>query len=187
MWTIFAENPLLIAIMIAGVVVALVWGWLQTGDKRVALAAFIVALLIPGSYFLSESIVTDREQILDSIYATAEAVEQNDHTSAVMVVVDNETRQRALAELPKYEFHRVGVRNIQIKFVEGSLPREATVDLDASVRLSQVRGSIQNITVPRRVILTFEQQPDGTWAVTDYTHRPLTGAADQFTPNTVQQ
>lgn len=183
MWTILAENPVLISIMIAAVVAGLLYGWMQTGDKRVGIAALIVALLIPAAYLLSESIVTDREKILDAIYTTAAAVEQNDHTTAVMVIGDNATRQRALDELPKYEFHRVGVRNVQIKMVSGSIPPEATVDLDASVRASMVRGGMQNISVPRRVILTFKKQSDGAWVVTDYTHMPLTGGADQFTPN----
>ncbi|QEF99121.1 MraY-like glycosyltransferase [Stieleria maiorica] len=185
MWTILAEKPLLISIMVGGVVAGLLYGWLQTGNKRLGVASLATALLIPVSFYVADSIVTDREKILQAIYATAEAVEQNDHESAVIHIADRATRQRALSELPNYEFHRIGVRNIQINMVTGSLPPEATVDLDASVTASMNRGGVRNIRVPRRVVLTFQQQPDGEWMVTDYTHMPLTGGADGFTPNRI--
>ncbi|MCA9140570.1 MAG: hypothetical protein KDB00_27550, partial [Planctomycetales bacterium] len=145
--------------------------------------AGLTSLLIPGTYFISESIVTDREKILDAVYTTAQAVEQNDHQSAVVVIADNVIRQRALDELPKYEFHRISVRNIQIKMVAGSLPPEATVDVDASARVSMVKGGMKNVPALRRVILTFQKQPDESWKVIDYTHVSMTGQADGLTPN----
>lgn len=187
MWTTLAEQPLLISIMLGIIVAGLIYGWLQTGYKRVALAAGLTALLIPAAYLLSESIVTDREKILDAVYSTAEAVEQNDHESAVVAISDNEIRQRALNELPRYEFHRLSVRNIEINMVEGSLPPEATVDVDASARVSMVKGGMKNVPVLRRVILTFQKQPDDSWKVTDYTHVSMTGQADNFTPNRTSQ
>lgn len=183
MWTILAEKPLLISIMIGIIVAGLLYTWLQTGNKRVGIAALVISLLIPGSYYLAASIVTDRELILDAIHTTAAAVEQNDHNSAVTVIADPAIRQRALGELPRFEFHRISVRNIRTSMVTGSMPPEATVDLDATVTASLSNGSMRNVTVPRRVILTFQKQPDGSWQVTDYTHMPLTGGADNFTPN----
>lgn len=185
MWSMLAENPLLISIMIGVIVMAMLYGWLQTGNKRVAFAALAIALLIPGAYYLAGSIVTDREKILAAIYATAEAVEQNDHETAVLFIADRATRQRALQELPNYEFHRIGVRNIEITMVAGSYPQEASVDLDASVTASMAKGGLRNVRVPRRVILTFQKQPDESWVVTDYTHLPLTGGTDNFTPNRI--
>lgn len=185
MWTIFAENPLMISIMIGIVVIGLLYGWLQTGDKRIAFAALVATLMIPAAYYLADAIETDREKILRAIYTTVRAIEQNDHESAVQVIGDRATRQRALNELPRYEFHRIGVRNIEIRIVQGSFPLEATADLDASVTASLSNGAMKNIRVPRRVILTFQKQPDESWLVTDYTHRPLIGKADNFTPNRI--
>lgn len=185
MWTILAENPLLISIMIGVVVAGLFYGWLQTGNKRLGIATLCTALLIPAAFYAADAIVTDREKILEAIYTTAEAVERNDHESAMVYVADPATRQRALNELPNYEFHRLTVRNIQIKFVTGSYPLEANVDLDASVTASLSSGTMRDVRVPRRVILTFQKQPDDSWLVTDYTHRPLAGGADSFTPNRI--
>ena len=182
MWTVLAEQPLLIAIMIGIVAAALAYGWLQTGDRRIAFSTLGAACLIPVPFVIAGSIITDRERILETIYSTATAVEQNDHETAVSVIADPDVRQRALAELPNFEFHRIRVRNVMIKMIEGSLPAEAEVDIDASVLASQTRGSLKNVRVVRRIILTFQQQHDGTWMVTDYTHLSLNGQADNFTP-----
>ncbi|MCO8125102.1 hypothetical protein NHH03_25425 [Stieleria sp. TO1_6] len=182
MWTILAEKPLMLAVMIGIVVAGLLYGWLQTGEKRIAIAALVVALFIPAVFLVANSVDTDREKILDIIQTTAHAVELNDHEMAVMLIADRQTRQQALAELPQYDFSRVRVRNIKINMVAGSIPEEATVDLDASVVASQTKGGLKDIRVPRRVILTFQKQPDETWGVTDYNHMPLAGGPDGFSP-----
>ncbi|MEO1527865.1 MAG: hypothetical protein AAFX06_20735 [Planctomycetota bacterium] len=182
MSTVFAEQPLLIAIMIAFLVAALGYGWLESGDKRMGLAAVAMACLIPGAFYMGHVMVTDREQILDIISTTAEAIEANDHDAAVAVISDEETRQRAVAELPRYEFSHVRAGNIKITMIEGSFPPEATVDIDASVVASQARGPIKNQRVVRRLILTLTKEGDD-WLVTDYTHLSLNGQADNFTPN----
>ena len=183
MMTIIAEQPLMLAIMSGIIAIGLGYAWLQTGDKRLAAAAFLVALLVPGSFIIASRLVTDREMIREAVFETAKAVEQNDFESAVLVIEDRALRQRALSELPNYDFQRVGVRNVQIRMVKGSYPPEATVDLDASVTATLVRAGMQTVRVPRRVIITFQQQSDGQWIVTDYTHRPLAGGPDAFTPN----
>ncbi len=185
MWNILAEQPMMVSIMIGVIVVGLLYAWMQTGDKRIALSALGIALLIPGSYLLAGAVVTDREMILETIHRTATAVEKNDHETAVAVIADDAVRQRALAELPRFEFHKITVRNIKVDFVQGSYPPEASVDIDASVRASLTKGPIRYARVVRRVILTFQQQPDGNWQVTDYTHLTLTGDADNFTPNRI--
>lgn len=185
MVTILAEQPLMIAIMIGVFTAGLAYAWMQTGDKRLALASLVTLILIPGAFYVADAITTDREKILAAIHTTVNAVQDNDFETAVQVIGDKGTRARALVELPNYEFNSIGVRNIQIKMVQGSLPQEAAVDLDATVVASQVRGGFKNQRVPRRVILTFQKQPDESWLVTDYTHKPLIGPADNFTPNRI--
>lgn len=182
MWTILAEKPLLLAIMIGIVAGGLLYTWLQTGNRRLAIAGILAACCVPATFLIAEQIETDREKILAIIDATIEAVEENDHQAAVAAIADPATRAQALAELPRYEFSNVSVRNIQINMVEGSYPPEATADCDASGRVSMTRGSIKNMHFARRVILTFRQEPDGSWVVADYTHRPLAGGPDGFTP-----
>ncbi|MCD0459599.1 hypothetical protein U8335_21985 [Roseiconus lacunae] len=185
MMTIFAEQPWLISGMIALLVVGLFVAWTNTGEKNLAISGIVIALLIPGAFIVANAIETDREAILRTIETTAAAAEQNDRESVVVVIADRETRQRALNELSSYEFERVRVGNIKIQFVEGSLPLEATVDLDATVRGGLASGRVQGMTIPRRVILTMQKQSDGQWKVIDYTHVSLTGDPDGFTPNRI--
>ncbi len=182
MLTVLAEQPIMVTILLVIPAVALFYVWLQNGDRRFLGTAGLLAILAPLAFLTAEWIETDREKIRAIIFATADAVQQNDHDTAVQVIQDDSTRQRALAELPNYEFHRIGVRNVRIRMVEGSSPLEANVDLDASVMASQTRGTLKNIRVPRRIILTFEKQMDDSWKVTDYTHQPLAGGPDAFSP-----
>lgn len=180
MGTILAESPLMLSIMIGVVTLALAYGWMQTGNRLVGLAAFGTLLLIPAAIYLTHILVTDRERILEAIETTVAAVEANDHESAVQVIVDPATRARALAELPRFEFERVRARNIQVKLVQGSDPPEATVDLDASVTVSLARSGIKQQRVPRRVFLTFQKQGDDQWRVIDYSHQPPIGGPDAY-------
>ncbi|OYP28965.1 hypothetical protein [Rhodopirellula sp. MGV] len=182
---IFAEQPWLIAGMISIVVGALFFAWTSTGEKTLGIAALITALLLPCSFLIANVIETDRESILRIIDETATAAENNDHETVAAVIADRDTRQRALNELPNYEFQRVRVGNIRIDMIEGSIPQEATVDLDATVRGGLASGAVKDMTIPRRVILTMQKQPDGSWQVTDYTHVSLTGDRDGFTPNRI--
>jgi len=175
MWNLLAEQPVLLAVMSGIVAGALVFGWLQSGDKRLALACLPFVLLIPGFFYIAGQIETDRERLLKLIDQTAEAVEANDPETAVQVIGDDATRRQALAELRRFRFSRVRVRNIRIRMVEGSVPQEASVDLDANVRISQTSAGIQNMPAPRRVIVTFKKQPNDRWVVTDYHHQPLVG------------
>ncbi|MCC9601845.1 hypothetical protein LOC67_14890 [Stieleria sp. JC731] len=183
MLTILAEQPWLISMMVAIIVVGLFFGWTSTGEKRLGIAAILSALLIPLAFLYASWVETDRETILRVIDETATAAELNDHESVVAIIGDRNVRQRALNELPNYQFERVRVGNIKIQMVEGSVPPEATVDLDATVRGGLASGAVQGMTIPRRVILTMQKQPDGQWMVTDYTHLSLMGEADGFTPN----
>lgn len=179
MWSVLAENPLMIAFMVGIVAAGLGYGWLESGDKRFGGSALVVGLLAPVAFFVCSSMETDRKQILEIISSTASAIEQNDHKTAVSVISDSRTRERAAAELPRYDFTRVRAANIKISMTPGSSPPEALVDIDASVVASQVRGPLKHQRVVRRLILTFTKEGD-KWLVTDYEHVSLNGMPDNF-------
>ncbi|TWU04616.1 hypothetical protein [Stieleria varia] len=185
MMTFLAEQPLMLSILLAVTAAMIGYGYLQSGDKRAGIAALVCGLLIPVVWLIAANIQTDREKILTAIDETAAAVQANDAATAVQIISDPAVRTRAEQELPRYDFSRVNVRNVQIQMLEGSFPPTATVDLDASVTASMKSGGLQNVRVPRRVILTFEKQTDGRWLVTDYDHRPLVGGPDAFSPQRI--
>lgn len=189
---LLAENPLLLSIVLGILAVALVYGWLQSGRKPLVYAGLFAAALIPIVWVVAENWVTDRERIEQLIGEVADAVEANDHDRALAIIGDEATKQQAAGELPQWIFTQADVGNIRsIQIIENTMPLEADVDMTVKVEVSSKRGSIQNMRVPRRLMLTFQKRgPEtaeyGGWKVTSYRHLPIIGKADGFTTQPVQ-
>ena len=181
MITILAERPLTFSIMIGLFAAGLLYGWLQSGDKKLAIGGALFALLIPVVWIVADSWQTDRELISDVIDTTARAVAANDHDLAVQCIANDNTRAQARAELPRYVFDRVTVNNRTIRVMEDTIPKAAEVELMASVIASDKSGRLQNMRVLRRIILSFEKI-NGTWKVVDYNHMQPGGQPDSFSP-----
>lgn len=184
---LLAESPLIVALMLGVLAVALIYGWLQSGRKQLAIAGLIVACLIPIAWIVSENWVTDREHIEQLIYQTADAVEANDHERAVVVIGDDATRKQALAQLADVEFSQADVGRIQsIRILKDTMPMQADVDMTVKLKLSSKRGGLQDFSFPRRLLLTFEKrgtdtgQVGGGWVVTRYEQLPIIGTTDAF-------
>lgn len=181
---LLAEHPLLLSLMVGMLGAVFLYAWLQNGKKAFAAVGFAFLFLIPVIWFVATEWETDREQITRLILETADAVQENDHTRAVLVIGDEKTRQQALSELPKYEFDRVKASSITVNLVPDSNPPQADVDLIASVVASDKAGRFSNMRVPRRVLLTFQKIGD-QWKVIDYNHLPIGGQPDAFSPANV--
>lgn len=180
MESLLAESPVLSTLMLATLGFGLIYGWLQTGKKAVAIAGLVCVALIPVAWLIADRWETDREQIESRIYEIADAVEANDHDLAVSIIADNATRAQARNELRRYVFDLADVNKIRsIQIIEGTIPLEADVDMSVKVDVRQVNGG-QTFRVPRQLILRFVKQGDA-WMVTDYQHMPITGGPDQFT------
>jgi len=180
MEALLAEQPLVVSLMLGTLAFGLIYGWLQTGHKGAAIAGLIAASLIPAAWVIASRWQTDREQIESLIYEIADAIERNDHEAAVKVIGDSRTQAQARQELNRWTFQLARVNRIRsIDVIEGTYPLEADVDMSVKVDVSQVKGSIRNVRVLRRLILKF-QKPENDWVVIDYRHMPITGGPDQF-------
>ncbi len=178
---LLAEQPLLVSLMLAALAIGLVYGWLQTGKKAAAVLALLAVALIPGAWMLAANWVTDREQIEQLIYDTADAVEANDLERVYQRIGDDSSLAQARSELPNYVFDVAEVNHIRsIDLIEGSFPPEADVDMNVKVTVSDKRGRFSKIKVPRRLILKL-QKVDDDWMVIDYRHLPIVGGPDRFT------
>lgn len=186
MLRLLTESPLLVALMLGVLASALLYGWLQTGRKPLAISGLVIVGLIPLLWFVSEQWVTDRERIEQLIYQTADAIEANDLDTALAVIGDDATRDRAAAELPKWQFAQADVNSIRsIRLIENTDPLQADVDMMIKIDISSRSGGTQSLRLPRRLLLTLEKrgQPDGIhggWVVTRYQHLPPVGGADAF-------
>ena len=181
---ILAEKPLHLSVFVGLVAGALLYAWVQTGNKKMGIGGTLVALLIPLVWIVAGQWETDREQIQALIKKTATAVENNDHDTAVRVIGDQPTREQALAELPRYIFDHVNVSNAKIEVLDRT-PKIAEVELLATVVASDKSGRLQNMRVLRKIILTFEQTGDDRWVVTDYNHMPMNGQPDSYSPQNI--
>ncbi len=178
---IVAEQPLIVAVMLAAIGGALVFGWLQTGKKPALVIGAIVLAMIPVAFLVAAKWHTDREQIEAIIYETADAVEKNDYERAYKIIGDTDAQAMARTELPQFEFTMARVNKLRsIDIVEGSFPPAAEADLSVKVDVSSKRFGIRNVRVVRRLMLKFEKV-DGSWIVTGYRHLPIVGGPDQFT------
>ena len=178
-----AERPLLLSVLIGMVAATLLYVWSSNGKRSIGIAGVLTGLLIPVVWMIASSIETDREQIEAIIHRTARAVQENNHQLAVSVIDDDEVRQRALADLPRYVFEHVSARNIKIREIEGSSPPQADVELTATAIVSTKRGTFKNIRVPRKVLLTFVKIADNQWLVSDYNHMQINGQIDAYSPS----
>ncbi|WP_404309087.1 hypothetical protein [Neorhodopirellula lusitana] len=187
MTELLAESPLIVSLMLGVLAIGLLYGWLQTGKKPLAAAGLLVALCVPAAWAISENWVTDRERIEMVIHQLAIAVESNDHDTALAIIADEATQRQAAAELPQWIFSEAKVGSIRsIDITNDMDPAQADVDMTVKVQFSSKRGGMQNIRVPRRLLLTFEKRGDndsiyGGWVVIRYRHLPIVGNADGYT------
>jgi len=185
MQNILAEQPLLSSGLLAFLVIAFVFGWMQTGNKIALGGGLISLLLIPAAFVLASYWVTDREQISAAIHRTAEAVANNDFDGAVQIIDPSQRDKIAAAksDLSRFRFDEARVNKLRtIDITEGSVPPEAEVDMSVTVVVSDQRGQIRGMRVLRRVILQFRKSPNGEWFVYDYNHLPIVGTPDGFSP-----
>ena len=183
---VLAEQPLVSSLLLALIAMAMIFGWMQTGKKAVLLVGLALLLLIPVTFAVAASWVTDRELISDAIYRTADAVANNDIEGALQVIepVQRARIEAARADLMRFHFDEARVNKLRtIDILADNDPPQAEVDMSVTVAVSDQRGQFRNMRVPRRVILQFRKSASGDWLVYDYNHMPIVGAPDSFSPH----
>lgn len=180
MSTMLAEQPGVLAIMLAAMGIALLFAWMQTGKTAAAIIGIVCLALIPVAFVVASKLETDREQIERIIYETADAIERNDFDGVYELIGDGEARRMAQQELPNFEFTMARVNKLRsIDLLEGSFPPEADAELSVKVDVSSKRGGVRNVRVVRKLLLRFEKRGDD-WVVTDYKHMPIVGGPDGY-------
>ncbi len=181
MYRLLVEEPLIVSLMLGTMGLGLLYGWLRNGNKHVAMAGLILVALIPLAWLIAGQVETDREQIERLIYELADAVERNDHDTAVSVIADPELENLARLELQNWTFALAKVTQInKIRVIEDTYPTQADVEMVVKVRVSGKGGrGVQNAQIPRKLLLTLEEDGDD-WLITEYQHLPVVGGPDQF-------
>ncbi len=181
MFRLIAEEPLIVSLMLGAMGFGLLYGWLRTGNKPIALAGLVFVALIPLAWFIANQVETDREQIQRLVYTLADAVERNDHDSAVTVIADPELEARARLELRNWTFDLAKVTQInKIRVIDDTFPPQADIEMMVKVKVSGTgSNALQNAQIPRKLLLNMEKEGDD-WLITEYQHLPIIGGPDKF-------
>lgn len=177
MTKLFAEQPVLLSVLLGLLAAALLYAWTRSGQRAMGIAAGVLLLLIPVAWIVAGAIVTEEEEIRAMLARVAEDVEANRFEQAYLAIHpgQEEVLRRAKSELPRYTFSRARIANFRtVRLLDGTDPPQAIADLTAGVTLSTKNGALQGQKISRRLILHLEKTPSG-WKVIDYDHRPLIG------------
>ena len=183
MYSLIAEQPILLTVVLGLLAIALLYGWTREGHRWLAISGLVMLGLIPLIWLSATLIVTSEEEVRAMITDMASKIEANDHEAVYQAVHPSRSDilARVKAELPNYEFSRARVGGFnKIKILPGTNPKEAVVDLTASVTVSFKNGMFQDQTVPRKLLLYLRNTDDG-WKVIDYAHRQVVGPSDPYT------
>ncbi|HBV64678.1 MAG TPA: hypothetical protein DEF45_16835 [Rhodopirellula sp.] len=181
MFRLLAEEPLIVSLMLGAMGFGLLYGWLRSGNKKIALTGLVFVALIPLAWFIANRVETDREHIQRLLHALADAVQRNDHDTAVAAIANPELEERARRELQNWTFDLAKVTQInKIRVIEDTFPPQADIEMMVKVKVSG-RGSnaIQNAQIPRKLLLTMEKEGDD-WLITEYQHLPILGGPDKY-------
>lgn len=188
MMKLLGEQPLLLSVLLAILAVAFLYIWTRSGHRGLGITGAVLLALIPVVWLIADRIETDAEQIRAMIMDVAEHVEENRFEQAYEAIHPDreEIRQRAEAELPKYEFSRANVGSFRtVRLLPGTSPPEAVVDLMAGVTASMKDGMLRDQRVVRRVMLHLQKTDQG-WKVIDYAHGPPIGGDDPYSSSSPQ-
>lgn len=175
MWILDNEfNPFLLAFLGCVACLAAFVGWIMSGRKEALYAAaglfiFFVALII-----VERLMISDREAIRETIIHIARSVEKNDHQAVYAAIHPKAVDVLTLAqsEMPQYRFQECRITRVEETVINSTAkPKTAEVEFYVAARGSFKEGGFAEQSIPRIVRLFLEQDSDGKWKVTNYTHR----------------
>ncbi len=159
--------------MVAGAILVLIFiaFWVHSRENAMLKVALAVAILTAAIVTCERIVVTQREEVTDRIYALADSVQRNDFAATMEFFSEDhaETRQRADAEMPRYDFQNCRVSGI-LKFnISESTPPTAEIQFNVSVTV-RVDNGAEPLWGQRRIKLVFEKNREGVWKIIDYSH-----------------
>ena len=159
--------------MIAGAILTLVFiAFAVHSREKVMLKIALVNLAITAAIVTCERmVVTQREEVTDQIIALADSVQRNNFEAIMDFFSDDyaETRNRAEAEMPRYDFQTCRVSGIFNYNLVKSEPPTAEIQFNVSVTV-RVDSGAEPLWGQRRVKLTFQKDTEGVWEIIDYSH-----------------
>jgi len=131
--------------MIAGAILTIIFiaFWVHSRENAMLKIAIGVAVITAAIVTCEQMVVTQREEVTDQIYALADSVQRNDFDATMGFFSDDhaETRQRADAEMPRYDFQNCRVSGFFNFNLLQSKPPTAEVLFNVSVTVRVDNGA----------------------------------------------
>ena len=133
--------------------------------------ALLIVAITAAIVTCERMVVTQREEVTDRIISLADSVQRNDFEAIMDFFCDDyaETRSRAKAEMPRYDFQTCRVSGIFNYNLIKSEPPTAEIQFNVSVTV-RVDSGAEPLWGQRRVKLTFQKDTEGVWEIIDYSH-----------------
>jgi heme exporter protein D len=174
------ESPVMITLCGLFTAGLAAFSWTQIGHKALLWSAVGLALATALLTLVSVQVVTDREQLTQTLNDVANALQRNDHQYVFAQIHPNAaaTVRQAKAELPNYHFTEARVTRIKSIVIDSAQKPESAV-AEFNVRVTvKLRDMERGQPIPRFVKVYFAKQ-DGRWLVRDYEHAdPRAGFTD---------
>jgi len=154
--------PSCIGIMLTIVFVGLAF---SSGETIMLKVAVVIAVLVGLLNVIEVYVVTNREQVENSLYDMASSMQKNDFDHVYSYLDTEELIQRAQAELRDATCHQCTITAINEVAVADS-GQSATVDFVAFARASNRRFP-SPVPLQRRIQLSLEKRGDD-WKVSDF-------------------
>jgi hypothetical protein len=171
--TWLTENPFPVLLIGSLTTAILAGGWLRTGSKWLLFAVIAAIAVTVGLVLAERWIVTDREQVTQTLHDLAAVVERNEVATALNYAYSKApaVRNQAANELPLYRFSEVNIKsNLKVEVFPKLDPPMATAEFNVVVVLTTRDGLITNRRIPRYLEVTFYKEDGGQWRVGAYNH-----------------
>ena len=134
-------------------------------EKVLVYVALVIAALTAGTVLCEKLIVTDVEKVEQAVGEIADAVQANDRERVVSFISKKrqDTIDRVNAEMPQYDFSSCRVLGTNYSNLSPGPPKTIEHCFVVSFRV-RVNGSPEQIPGHRKIILTFEEQPEAPGA-----------------------
>lgn len=153
---------------------AMVWGWLQTTDKRLLYGAAVPLLLAVGVIVLDQLYESPEEQVRQALFAAADAIERDDMQATLDAFIPEAEKERAAirSQFAIFKVSDISIKNnLTIEITRTGRRATAKFNVTAQVTHRSRGGSDFSRRIPRYFTVYFER--DGKkWLIETFEEQP---------------
>ncbi|MEZ6073831.1 MAG: hypothetical protein R3C10_27015 [Pirellulales bacterium] len=166
-------------VLLAGALVLFLLGVVlyQTGQARVLLAMAGVALLVFVCVVVERVVVTDREEVENALYSTAQMIEANDVAGVLAQIAPEASSMRSAVEshLTRWDVTEARITNLKINVHADREPATADVELIGRVSVDDPQDQAPYRNAVRRFTVHLRRDGD-VWRMVSYGESDLRDA-----------